>query len=273
MTTEFNNWLSGFTAVGGCNLTAGFSATPVAPDACRGGTTSVTYTVVSSCYDKQTCKAAFVVAAASPVVYTCNVDTTAGACQTQDQVNTEFNNWLSAFTASGGCNLSAGFGKQPVAPDACKGRCYYGCIYCKQPCEDTHTCSATFTVTAATPVVYTCNVDTTAGACQTQDQVNTEFNNWLAVPYCFRGCNLSVGFGKQPVAPDACKGGATTVVYTVNSSCEDTHTCSATFTVTAATPVVYTCNVDTTAGACQTQDQVNTEFNNWLSAFISYRRL
>ena len=83
-----------------------------------------------------------------------------------------------------------------------------------------------------------------------QNQVNTEFSNWLSAFTAKGGCNLSAGFGTQPVAPDACKGGATTVIYTVTSSCEDAHTCSATFTVTVALSVIYTCNMDTVAQAC-----------------------
>src|SRR5678816_2363001 len=65
----FAAWLTGFTSSGGCDRSASYGS-PVAPNRC-GGSTSVTYTVTSSCEATRTCSSSFSVTNATAVQYNC----------------------------------------------------------------------------------------------------------------------------------------------------------------------------------------------------------
>ena len=94
------------------------------------------------------------------------------------------------------------------------------------------TCTATFTVDPAPPVMLTCPANVTEAACQTQAQIDAKFNTWLGTAMFTGGCNGMMS-NNSTMAPDHC-GGVASVTYTVTSDCEPNQTCTATFTVDPA---------------------------------------
>src|SRR5262245_34403792 len=182
---------------------------------------------------------------AQGVTLTCPVNTTTSACQTQAAVNLAFNNWLATASGTGGCNGIL-TNNNTGAPSACGGATTVTFTYTSSCAPLTTTCQATFTVPAPPTVVLTCPVNTTTSACLTQAQVNSAFSAWLATASGVGGCN-GILTNNNTGAPDACLGGAKTVVFTYTSSCAPlTTTCQATFTVPAPSAVVLTCPVNTT---------------------------
>lgn len=113
-------------------------------------------------------------------------------------------------------------------------------------------------MTTAPVVVLTCPTNQTEASCQTQAAINTKFATRLANASFSGGCNASIS-NNNAGAPLAC-GGTTTVTFTVTSSCEPPKTCTATFGVTTAPPVVLTCPTNQTEAACQTQAAINAKF-------------
>ncbi|MBK6824627.1 MAG: hypothetical protein IPG87_17210 [Saprospiraceae bacterium] len=126
-------------------------------------------------------------------------------------------------------------------------------------------------MTAAPIVVLNCAANVTEAACQTQAQIDAKFATWLATATKSGGCNAVLS-NNNTGAPAAC-GGSRTVTFTVTSSCEANKTCMATFTVTAATPVVLNCAANVTEAACQTQAQIDAKFATWLATANFRRRL
>ncbi|MBK7233690.1 MAG: hypothetical protein IPH93_15870 [Saprospiraceae bacterium] len=120
-------------------------------------------------------------------------------------------------------------------------------------CEPDVTCTATFTVEDPTPIMLTCPPDQTEVACQTQGEIDTKFNDWLGDAMYTGGC-IGMLSNDAGAPPDAC-GGTATVTFTVTSDCEPDVTCTATFTVEDATPVMLTCPPDQMEVACQTQGE------------------
>ncbi|MBK8449456.1 MAG: hypothetical protein IPL42_05280 [Saprospiraceae bacterium] len=256
--TKFATWLSSATFSGGCNAAISNNNTG-APLAC-GGTVTVTFTVTSTCEPNKTCSATFAIAS-SPVSISCAVNVTEAACQSQTVINSKFNTWLSTATFSGGCNAAIS-NNNTGAPSACGGTVTI-VFTVTSSCEAAKTCSATFEVFTATPVVLNCPVNQTETACQTQAAIDAKFATWLATVNTSGGCNP--GFTNNNTgAPNAC-GGTTTVTFTVTSTCEPSKTCTASFGVTTATPVVLNCPVNQTEAACQTQAAIDAKFAIWLA--------
>ncbi|MBK6824635.1 MAG: hypothetical protein IPG87_17250 [Saprospiraceae bacterium] len=258
--TKFNTWLGTAMFTGGCNGMMSNNST-TAPNAC-GGVASVTYTVTSDCEPNVTCTATFTVDPAPPVMLTCPANVTEAACQTQAQIDTKFNTWLGTASFSGGCNGMLSNNNSGPAPDHCGGS--KSVTYTvTSDCEPNVTCTATFTVDPAPPVMLTCPANVTEAACQTQAQIDTKFNAWLGTAMFTGGCNGMMSNNNSGPAPDHC-GGSKSVTYTVTSDCEPNVTCTATFTVDPAPPVMLTCPANATEAACQTQSEIDTKFNAWL---------
>jgi hypothetical protein len=147
----------------------------------------------------------------------------------QTAVDAAFQNWLNSAIASGGCNGQLSNDAES-APPACGGSTTVT-FYYYSSCEPlVTTCSATFTVTEAPPVVLTCPANTMVGPDFTQAQINAAFTAWLASVRVSGGCNTEVTNNNNG-APTYC-GQTVTVTFTATSSCEAPVTCSATFTVT-----------------------------------------
>lgn len=256
----YNNWVGRGSGGGGCigNLS---HTNPGPPDKC-GGTVTVTYTYTSSCEPLvSTCTSTLTVADSNLIIQ-CPVNKTEAACQTQAAIDASFNAWLATGIILQGCAPRLITNNNNGAPDKCGGTKTVT-FTATASCGTTQTCSATFTVSSTT-VVMTCPANVTKPACYTQAQIDTAFTNWLATVSVTGGCNTLITNNNNG-APLACVGGTKTVTFTVTSSCEANKTCSATFTVPAASPVVLTCATNTTEASCQTQAAIDAKFTTWLA--------
>ncbi len=262
--SKFSAWLATVSTSGGCNPVLSNNNSG-APPAC-GGSTTVTFTVISGCEAPKICSATFAVANAPVVTLTCPVSQSEVACQTQGAINTKYANWLATVSASGGCN-GVLTNNSTGAPDVCTGGTVSVTFTYTSNCPPvTSNCTATFTVAAPPPIVLNCPANQTEAACQTQAAINAKYNTWLASVSGSGGCtgtftNNSTG------APNVCTGGVSTVTFNYISSCAPFFTyCTATFTVTPPAPVVLTCPSNVTEAACQSQATIDSKFATWLAS-------
>ncbi len=260
--SKFTTWLNTASFSGGCNAAISNNNTG-APSAC-GGSTTVTWTVTSTCEPNKTCSAVFTVTAAPAVVLNCPVNQTEAACQTQTQINSKFTAWLNTASFSGGCNAAIS-NNNTGAPLACGGSTTVTWTV-TSTCEPNKTCSAVFTVTTAPPVVLNCPANTTLASCHTQAYVDSSYNAWLNSVTFSGGCNAQIS-NNSTGPPDRC-GGSKTVIFTVTSTCEANKTCSAFFRVDSAANVVLTCPPNSVETGCHSQDTINARYQRWLESVM-----
>ncbi|MCC6815948.1 MAG: T9SS type A sorting domain-containing protein, partial [Saprospiraceae bacterium] len=254
---SFTAWKNTFSFTGGCNTVSSDNGTS-APAAC-GGSTTVTFTVTSSCGTSASCSSTFSVDLAPNVTLNCPVAKTEVACQTQSAIDASFNTWKNTASFSGGCNGSLS-NSGLIAPSACGGSTTLTFTVTSN-CEPPKTCNSTFTVTNAPIVVLNCPANVTELSCQTQASIDTKFETWKNSVSFSGGCN-SILTDSGGNAPSFC-GGSTIVTYTVNSDCSTPTTCTAMFTVTDAPLIVLNCPSNSIEAACQSQTEIDNKFNTW----------
>ncbi|MEO6190628.1 MAG: T9SS type A sorting domain-containing protein [Saprospiraceae bacterium] len=229
---SFATWKNTASFTGGCNGVLTNSG-GTAPNAC-GGSTTVTFTVTSTCAPLiTTCTATFTVNPAPAVVLICPNSQTEAACQTQKTIDIKFETWKKSIKVSGGCNTIVS-DNGINAPSACGGSISVT-FTVKSDCELSISCISTFSVASAPVVVLSCPQSVTEDSNQTQQKIDEKFKAWLESTSFSGGCNsvLSNSGGKPPPAT----GGFTTVTFTVTSSCQAPVNCTATFTVKGANAV------------------------------------
>lgn len=101
LNTKFNEWKNTASLTGSCSgvlTNSGASA----PDKC-GGTSNVTFTVISSCDAPVTCNSRFTVTDAPPVAISCPKDITISN-DLLNELKIEFDKWKNSVSSTGGCN-------------------------------------------------------------------------------------------------------------------------------------------------------------------------
>ncbi|WP_211217375.1 malectin domain-containing carbohydrate-binding protein, partial [Neolewinella persica] len=79
-------------------------------------------------------------------------------------------------------------------------------------------------------LTVSCPDDVNIAACMTQGVVNTAFTDFLNGFSTSDGCTGSGAFAASYTAPDVCVGGTVTVVYNATDACNQSATCTKTFT-------------------------------------------
>ncbi|MCB9300917.1 MAG: DUF11 domain-containing protein [Lewinellaceae bacterium] len=263
----FDGWLAQFTTSGGANPVSTDLTQFAAPDAC-GGSVTVDYSATDDCGQSASCSATFTVEAAPALTVVCPANFSFGSCHSQGQVDAAFDGWLAQFTALGGCNPQNPSLDQYTAPDACGGSVTVNYVVIDN-CGQSASCSATFTVVAATDLVVNCPADFTLSSCLSPAQVDAAFNTWLSQFTAFGGCNPQTTDLGQYAAPSTC-GGSVTVNFTAIDNCGQSESCSATFTVRESFPLVVKCPQNINIGSCLSQAQVDLAFSAWIAQFTVY---
>ncbi len=262
--TAYTNWLNSASFTGGCNGELSNNGPASAPNACAGGgTVDVTWTVTSSCELDVTCMASFTVPGAEVVVLDCAEDMETGECMSQDDINDAFASWLMSASFEGGCDADMTNDGEGLEPSAC-GSTTTVIWTVTSACEGPVTCSADFEVPTPAEVAIDCQTDMSIDACTSQGTIDDAYEAWLLGTSFSGGCNGTLSNDAPDDAPDACDGGTTTVTWTVTSSCEAPVTCSASFSVAAAPPVVLDCQTDMEIPACTSQTDIDAAYAAWI---------
>ena len=264
--SDFETWLEGFYYTGGCIVTEeGLDV--LAPDKC-GGITTVVYVVYDDCDQYETCTATFTVDPAPDLTISCPTDVVIPSCSTQQEVDDAFAVWLAGFTYEGGCNVTESGFDGVLAPSYCGGEVTreYS-VY--DDCEQTANCSSTFMVEPPPAVEFWCAEPMSIPGCNTQEYVDTAFEQWLTGFGYTGGCTVTEIGLEGLVAPDKC-GGTVTVEYSVIDDCYQENrstTCTSTFTVDPAPELIISCPTDVLIPSCSTQQEVDDAFAVWLAGF------
>ncbi len=255
--TKFNEWKNSVSFSGGCFGEVSNTLSS-APSNC-GGSSTITYSVISQCEPTISCTAKFTVEASQPVAISCPANQTETACKSQSSIDSNFINWKNMASFTGGCNgvfINSG----GISPHFCGGSTTVTFTVISD-CEGPKTCNSTFKVEPSPFTLLTCPENKVEAACQFQATIDTKFNEWKNTVKLTGGCNaVLVDNSNEP--PSAC-GGVASVTFMVSSDCESNKSCTSTFSVNTAPPVVITCPTNQTEAACQSQSAINTKFNSW----------
>ncbi len=264
----FAAFKQGFSVSGGCDPKGVFEGNPVAPNLCQGGTTSVSYVVTDKCYTTTITKD-FTITAPAAVVPVSPDPFTASACAYADQaaLDAAFAAFKQGFSVSGGCDPKGVFEGNPVAPNLCQGGTTSVSYVVTDKCYTT-TITKDFTITAPAAVVPVSPDPFTASACAYADQAALDaafaaFKQGFSVS---GGCDPKGVFEGNPVAPNLCQGGTTSVSYVVTDKCYTT-TITKDFTITAPAAVVPVSPDPFTASACAYADQAALD-----AAFAAFKQ-
>ncbi len=262
--SEYDNWLMGVVYSGGCNLIVTNDAPANAPSHC-GGSHTVTWTANSDCEGSYTRSATFTVPNAPGVTLQAPADYTATSCQTQTAIQSAYDSWLMSVVYGGGCNLNVTNNAPSIAPPRCGGSVTVTWT-ANSDCELQYQRSSTFTVTAAPILTITCPNNRTATSCQSQADINSAFAAWKAAFKFMGGCGTTATDLSGYNAPPAC-GGSVTITYTASDNCNQTQSCTKTFTVQQAPTLTISCPNDKVENSCQTQAVIDASFTAWKNSF------
>jgi hypothetical protein len=265
----FAAWIAGFSATGGCGTETTDLSGFEAPSFC-GGVVNITFTAIDDCGQSETCTSTFMVMAAPTLSVTCPANVTMPACSTQEDVDMAFEEWLTGFSTSGGCNpvttgLSGFIGGNPSVISLCGGSVTI--VYAAtDDCGQAVSCSSTFAVELRPTLTVTCPENETVAACSSQEDVDAAFSAWLEGFGYTGGCFTTATDLENFEAPSFC-GGSVTIVYTAQDACNQTATCSAVFTVNAAPVLTVSCPGNETIAACTDPEAVEEAFETWIAGF------
>ncbi len=205
----------------------------------------------------------------SEIVLIAPKDTTVSTCLSQQEVNTEFNFWLSRVQASGGKNLLV-TNNNTGAPDACGGSIdviWTATSECPEDVKDT----ATFTVPDAIQLDVEGPQDFSASSCDFDDQaaLDAAFQTWVdSFNVVTNACGASATDISNLTAPDLCEGGTVNVTFGIGNNCTN-DTVRAAFTINAADPLDVEGPQDFSASSCDFDDQaaLDAAFQTWVDSF------
>ncbi|WP_316635546.1 T9SS type A sorting domain-containing protein [uncultured Flavobacterium sp.] len=266
----FATFKQGFSVSGGCDPKGVFVGNPVAPTLCQGGTTSVSYMITDKCYTNTITKD-FTITAPAAVVPVSPNPVSASACAYADQaaLDAAFATFKQGFSVSGGCAPQGVIQGSPVAPKLCDGGTTTVTYKVTDKCYET-TISRDFMITAPAAVVPVSPDPFSASACAFADQaaINAAFETFKKGFSVSGGCDAKGVFVGNPVAPNLCQGGTTSVSYMITDKCY-TNTITKNFTITAPAAVVPVSPDPFSASACAYVDQaaINAAFETFKQGF------
>ena len=103
-------------------------------------------------------------------------------------------------------------------------------------------CTSTFVVAPATPIVPACATAVSLPACSTDAAVQAAYTAWAAGFSFTGGCSATTNITSIPALPANafCAGANLSFTYTVTDAC-GSQSCTSTFVVAPATPIVPAC--------------------------------
>jgi hypothetical protein len=272
-------WVAQFTTVNdGCDASASFGqgGTGTAPRLCEGGTVTLTYSIADNC-SQDSASASFTITPSTPVDVNGPSNLTASSCDYANQaaLDAAYAAWVAQFTTvNDGCDASASFGQNGTgtAPRLCEGGTVTLTYSIADNCSQ-DSVSASFTITASTPVDVNGPSNLTASSCDYANQaaLDAAYAAWLAQFTTVNdGCDASASFGQggTKTAPRLCEGGTVTLTYSIADNCSQ-DSASASFTITPAPQVNVNGPANSNNSACiyTNQTALNNAFSAWLVQF------
>jgi hypothetical protein len=269
--TAYNNWVAGFTATGGCNVTDNIADIPALPENMNcGDVLTFTYTADNGsggCTQHAEGTSTFSVTEPPALTVECPADPNLPGCSDPVTVAEAYNTWVDGFRAIGGCDVVTNIADIPPLDDlACQGQLEFEFTATNGSgvCPATATCSSTFTIGEAEELIVSCPLDEVVHGC-TPEEIQTDFDNWIAGFTYTGGCNATETDLSFFTPPATC-GGTLTIQYEVTDICGNVGTCSSSFTVEPL-DLAVTVPDDAYEAACQTQDEIDLAFSLWLAEF------
>ncbi|MNX75577.1 hypothetical protein D3C86_1070550 [compost metagenome] len=170
-----------------------------------------------------------------------------------------FEAFKAGFKVSGGCDAKGEIQGNPIAPKLCDGGTVTVTYKVTDKCYET-TISRDFIFTAPAAVVPVSPNPFSASACAYADQaaINAAFEIFKQGFSVSGGCDAKGAFVGNPVAPNLCQGGTTSVSYMITDKCYTT-TITKNFTITAPAAVTPEAPAAVSASACTYADQAELD--------------
>lgn len=222
---KFAVWKSTASFTGGCNgvLT---NSSGFAPNFC-GGSTTVTFTVSSTCETPKSCSSSFNVIPADPLSFIAPINQNEPSCLSQTEIDTLYARWLNSYRIQGGCNPILRHDSFP-APSHCGGSVSID-FKVFSDCEPVQTFKSIFSVDPAPQVILSCPKNITLSVGDISSVLEAKFFEWLNSATITGGCNAILTHNGKLPEPIVEK--TFPVKFEVISDCQQPVSCIANYTL------------------------------------------
>ena len=273
VTTKYNEWVAGFVATGGCDLTTNAYAVPpliLANIAC-GDTLHFTFEATDACGQTETCTSTFTVKPITTLNIYCATDTVLTGCSDPADITAAYNAWKAGFSYDGGCAaVTDNMVDFPALTDlTCGGQLDFTYVVFNS-CGQNASCASTFTVEPPAALSITVPPGVSLPLCSRTSDIQTDYDAWKAGFSFTGGCNVIDNMASFPDLGDLTCGGTLSFTYSArngNSACEDLQEETSTFTVAEAPQLIVTCPDDPMIEGCLGIQAITDAYDTWVDGF------
>ncbi len=273
ITEAYDIWKSGFTTIGGCNVTTNILSIPplVLTNIACGDTLTFIYTATDECGQEESCMATFTVKPLTTLDITCPDDPNLPACSDQATILAAYNAWKASFGYAGGCAaVTDNMDEFPALTDlTCGGQLEF--IYAVQnDCGQSNSCFSTFTVAPFTDLEIVVPPSVSLPLCSDEADIQDAYDAWKAGFTTTGGCDVVTNIASFPPLSDLSCGG--TLSFTFNAEngpdgCADPLEGTSTFTVADAPELTVVCPVDPVIPGCLGIQAITDAYDTWVDGF------
>ena len=268
----YDTWKAGFIVSGGCaDATSNIGQLPDLPPFDCGSAVSLNFmlSAMDAC-DTESCSSTFMVEGATPLTVDCPTNVLLDSCATQQEIQDAYDDWVAGFVVSNGINPTSNIGDIPELPAyECGEPIALSFTFQVEDACSNSSCSSMFVVKDAFDLVAECPTDPELAACASQDEIEAAYNAWAAGFVVSGGCaDAQSNIQEIPALPDFECGAAINLSFTLEAfdACDQT-SCSSTFTVEGADPLMVSCPTDVSINSPVSQQTISDAYNAWKAGF------
>ena len=273
ITEAYDIWKSGFTTIGGCNVTTNILSIPplVLTNIACGDTLTFIYTATDECGQEESCMATFTIKPLTTLDITCPADPNLPACSDQATILAAYNAWKAGFGYSGGCAaVTDNMDEFPALTDlTCGGQLEF--IYAvENSCGQSNSCVSTFTVAPFTELEIIVPPSVSLPLCSDETDIQTAYDAWKAGFTTTGGCDVVTNIASFPALSDLSCGGTLSFTFTAENGpdgCSDLQEGTSTFTVADAPELTVVCPVDPVIPGCLGIQAITDAYDTWVDGF------